>query len=100
MRISEITEADVAGFLRLEDGDYDSGQVAAIMPAAEAYISSYTGIPAIAEEGETLDDHEDLWLAYMALCQDMYDNRSFAVEKDKVNPVVDAILGMHTRNLL
>lgn len=100
MKISEITIEEVAKYLRLERDEYDAGQLAAIMAAVEQYLVSYTGIPARAEEGETLDDYEDFYIAYMVLCQDMYDNRALMVENGNVNRVVDSILGMHVRNLL
>ena len=31
----------------------------------------------------------------MVLCQDMYDNRSMYVDKNNMNKVVEAVLGMH-----
>jgi hypothetical protein len=34
------------------------------------------------------------------LVQDMYDNRSFYVDKSHLNWVVETILGMHSVNLL
>lgn len=102
MKISEITAADVAKYLRLESGDYDNIELAAIMTAAEGYIVGYTGIPAapVKAGGESLDDYEDIFVAYMVLCQDMYDNRAYMTEKSGVNRVVDSILGMHQRNLI
>lgn len=100
MKISEITVEEVAKYLRLERDDYDADQITAIMAATEQYLVSYTGIPAKAVNGETLDDHEDFYIAYMVLCQDMYDNRSMMVENGHVNRVVDSILSLHARNLL
>jgi hypothetical protein len=47
-----------------------------------------------------LDAHEDIVLAIYVLCQDMYDTRSYYVDKTNVNRVVEAILGMHCLNLL
>jgi len=47
-----------------------------------------------------LDAYEDFVIAVYVLCQDMYDNRSYYVEKDNVNKVVESILGMHCLNLL
>ncbi len=103
MKLSEITSADVVEYLRLEEGQYTERQITAIMDAALKYIAGYTGIPAQSEtEGETtLDDYEDLWLAFMVLCQDMYDNRSMVPDaKGSANRVVESVLGMHARNLL
>ncbi|UWG96786.1 hypothetical protein LPY66_18195 [Dehalobacter sp. DCM] len=47
-----------------------------------------------------LDAYEDFVIAVYVLCQDMYDNRSFYVDKNNINRVVDSILGMHSVNLL
>ena len=44
--------------------------------------------------------HEDLAIAALVLCQDMYDNRSVYVDKNTTNKVVETILGMHCVNLL
>ena len=102
MKISEITAADVAKYLRLESGEYDEVELGAIMDAAKSYILHYTGLPETAQEdGEkTIDDYADFWIAYMVLCQDMYDNRAYTVENGSVNRVVESVLGMHARNLL
>ena len=102
MKISEITMQDVVRYLRLDGTDYDPSEMRAIMDAARTYIASYTGIPAESSDpnADTLDDYADFWLAYMVLCQDMYDHRSYSSDTDAVNRVVDSILGMHARNLL
>ena len=57
------------------------------------------GIPQ-SGEGETLDDYEDIYLAFMVLCQDAYDNRSYVAEGTAANRVVCSILDMHARNLI
>ncbi len=93
MKISEIQQTDVANYLRLEEGDYDSSLLQAVMDAAKKFILSYTGI-------SDLDDYEDFSIAYLVLCQDMFDNRTLAVENTAVNRVVESILGLHVRNLV
>lgn len=105
LKISEITLADVAAYLRLERGDYVEAELTAIMEASRRYISSYTGIPAASgvEGVETLDDHADFYIAYMVLCQDAHDNRTMYPDgkfTNSANRVVESILGMHARNLL
>ena len=102
MKISEITPADVMRYLRL--GGEQPPELVPIMAAAQQYIAAYTGIP-IAGDGDTLDDYPDFWLAYMVLCQDMYDNRAYVQENSgrlssDANLVVENILGLHARNLL
>lgn len=71
--------------------------------AAISYIKSYTGIGGVDEpdeQGRKLDDYEDLTYVLFALVSDMYDNREVSVNKDKVNPVVKGLLGIHDFNLV
>ena len=49
---------------------------------------------------EQMDEHEDLAIALLVLCADMYDNRQMAVQNDKVNPVIERVLAAHSVNLL
>ena len=105
MKISEITVADVASFIKLEEGEYNPNELKGFLEAAKQYVADHTGIPQAstdtAEGTETLDDHPDFYTAIMVLCQDMHDNRSYTTEvKYGANRVVDSILGLHARNLL
>lgn len=93
IKISEITTDIVKIYLRL---DYEEPLLPLILNGAKGYIKGYTGI----KTDEDLDTKEDLTIVYLALISDMYDNRSIAVEKDKVNKVIDTILNMHSINLL
>ena len=93
MVLSEITAADVAEFLRLDDPQ--NGVVVPIMTAAKQFIMDYTGLSA-----EDLDTHEDFYIAFMVLCQDMYDNRAMYVDKGTVNKVVESILFRHRTNFV
>lgn len=100
MKLSKIKKADVIEYLKLEEDMYTEGSLAeinlrAIMKAAYTYILDYTGL-----SKEKADTHEDFYIAYMALCQDMIDNRSYYVDKGNINKVVGSILGMHCENLL
>lgn len=95
MKISEITEKDVADYLKLDEGQYNAAEIKAAMKAAEEFIIDYTGLGE-----EEINQKEKFWIAYMALCQDMIDNRSFYVEKGRMNKVVESILSMHCVNLL
>lgn len=93
MRISKITTAQVAEYLRLDEDD--PALLQPIMKAAKAYIVDYTGLPE-----DDLDDHDDFYIAFMVLCQDMYDNRALYTDKAGVNKVVDNILFRHRTNFL
>lgn len=92
MRISEITVQNVADFLRLDETDQI---LLPMMAAAKQFIMDYTGLTE-----DELEDHEDFYIAYMVLIQDMYDNRSMYVEKSNINHVVDSILFRHRLNLV
>lgn len=94
MKVSEITVEDVARYARIDD--YDEIEVKNILDAAKAYVRSYTGLT-----DDEIDTHDDFYIAVLALCQDMYDNRSMYVDyKSNVNKVVDSVLGMHCTNYL
>ena len=98
-KVSEITIADVARYIRVDD--YDVRDVETYLNVAKNYISSYTGIPVTNEEGESLDDFPDFVIVVYVLCQDMYDNRTLYVDKKiSINKTVQSILDMHTRNNL
>lgn len=101
MKISEATAPDVAKYLRLESGDYDATELAAIMAAAKQYVASYVGIGVESNDGSAaLDDYEDLTLAYLVVCREMYDNRAMTVENANANKVIESVLSLHARNLL
>ena len=93
MTISEITINDVAEYLRLDSAE--DSILPPVMAAAKKYIMDYTG-----QTEEELEDHEDYYLAYMILCQDMYDNRAMYTDKASVNKVVDSILFRHRQNFV
>lgn len=95
MKISEVTTGQIAEYLRLDDSSEPPEELEAIRTAAVEYIKSYTGM-----SNEELDEHEEFYVVLMVLAQDMYDNRTFAVNNTNVNYVVDSILGMHRKNLL
>jgi hypothetical protein len=95
MKISEIGIADVVEYLRLEDGWYYDEQINAIMAATKNYIMHYTGLTEL-----ELNQYDDIYIAYMVLCQHLYDNRSMFVDKDNVNLVVQSVLDMHRVNFL
>ena len=47
-----------------------------------------------------VDEALDITIAVYVLCQDMFDNRAYYVDSSNVNKVVEAILGLHSVNLL
>ena len=95
MKVSEVTVTNVAEYLRLEDGEYTESELDNLLNVARKFIKSYTGL-----SEDEIDTHEDFYIVVMVLCQDMYDNRSYYVDKNNLNKVVETILGMHSVNLL
>jgi hypothetical protein len=96
MKVSEITVSNVADYLKLSAGEYTDTEIQLLIDASKAFIKSYTGLDDI-----TIDTHADMVIVVYILCQDMYDNRSmYVLEKNKINKVVETILGMYCTNLL
>ena len=93
MKMSEITVADVAEYLRLDE--YNENLIQTILDTAKSFVLDYTSLKA--DEADTKDN---IWIAIMVLCQDMYDNRSYYVDKTSINQVLEHILNMHSINLL
>ena len=95
-KVSEITPEDIADYLRISRSEIDislANELKTYLNVAKKYIKDETGL-------DDLDEHEDFIIAVYVLCQDMYDNRSFYVDKSNTNKVVETILGRHRINLL
>lgn len=96
MRVCEITAAVIADYLRIPDPDEnDLKELETYKSAALAFVKGYTGLTSV-----QLNKFEDISIAVLVLCQDMYDNRSYYVDKTNINKVVSTILDMHSRNLI
>lgn len=102
MKVNDITVSNVATYLRLETGEYTNDEITNLINISKLFISNYTGIPIISndETVKIINDYEDFVIVVYVLCQDMFDNRSYYVDKTNLNKVVDTILGMHCKNLL
>lgn len=94
MKISEIKIADLKNYLHIYH-DEDDKLLSGILVAAKAFVKNYTGLSA-----ENLDISDDLSMAVFILASELYDNRVYTVENNNVNPVIQAILNMHSVNLL
>lgn len=99
MLIPEVTADVVANYCRLDlpldDADRQTLKTI-IMPAALAHMVTYTG-----QTAEELQKHEELTVAYLALCSFLYDNRSFGSMTDaKRNEVVAGFLDGYNLNLM
>lgn len=94
MKVSEMTITAVKEYLRVTNDDEDN-TVHLIMDGAKSYIVGYTGL-----DISTIDKHEDITIAFLSLCSDMFDVRQVSVQNDKINPVVSGILAMYASNYL
>lgn len=92
MRVSQVTGQTVRDYLRVAE---DEPLLEAIRGAALHYIRSYTGLT-----DEQMEQHEDLSVALLVLCAEMYDNRQMTVQDERINPVISQILASHSVNLL
>jgi hypothetical protein len=92
--VSEITSEVCALYVRADNPSAtDLAELASMLNAAKAFVRSYTGV-------DDLDTYPDFVLCVLILVQDMYDHRSFYVDKGTVNRVVESILDLHSVNLL
>jgi len=95
-KVSEITYQDVANYIRLSEvSQQDQNTLTNLINISIAYIMGFTGLTQ-----EQLDEHQDLIIVVLVLCQDMWDNRTLYVDNSNLNNVVDSILHMHSVNLL
>lgn len=93
-KVSEITNQELADYLKLEQEDI-TDDLDTLLGVAKSFISSYTGLAA-----EEINTHSEFVIVVYVLVQDMYDNRTLYVDKNNLNKVVDTILGIHSVNLL
>jgi N12 class adenine-specific DNA methylase len=94
MKISEITIQDIKNYLHVYHIE-DDALISAILVASKSFVRNYTGL-----SNESLDAKDDLSMAVFILASELYDNRVYTVENNNVNPVIQAILNMHSVNLL
>lgn len=97
MKVSEVTNIDLAEYVRLDDAsDLELNELERMRSGAVAFIKSYTGLT-----DEEVDEHEDITQVLFILVADMFDNRNYQMDsKSVVNPSVKSILNMHSVNLL
>lgn len=98
MKVSEVTVKNLADYLRLDYETLDPEEISELetfLKSAKVFISDYTGL-----NQSEIDVHESFVVAVFVLVQDMYDNRSYYVDKSHINRVIESILEMHSVNLL
>lgn len=94
-KVSEITAADLAEYMRLDDYSDDVNTLNNMLSVAKSFICQWTG-----QKAEDLDDFNDFVIVVFVLVQDMWDNRTLYIDKTGLNKVVESILGLHQVNLL
>lgn len=97
MKVSEVTNIDLAKYVRLDDAsDLELNELERMRSGAMAFIKSYTGLT-----DEEVDEHEDITQVLFILVADMFDNRNYQMDsKSVVNPAIKSILNLHSVNLL
>nr|DAJ90861.1 MAG TPA: head tail connector [Caudoviricetes sp.]DAZ65532.1 MAG TPA: head tail connector [Caudoviricetes sp.] len=99
MKVSELTVADIADYLRIMPGDLDETEkktMEGFLEAAKSYVMSYTGLT----EAE-VDTYPDIVPAVCCLAGDFYTNRDMTpAVKGNSNRTIESILNMHSVNLL
>lgn len=93
MKISEVQDRIILKNCNAYEEDIDLIEI--YKDAAKSYIKNYTGL-----SDEELDKYDDLTTAYLCIISDMYDNRTFTVDSDKNNRMLQSIMDMHCINLL
>jgi beta-xylosidase len=96
MKISEVTRQELKNYAREYNDDPETNKTFdLILLACKAFMKGHTGL-----DDAQMDTKEDLSVVLLVLADEMYDNRTFTVDKDKVNPVIKSILDMHSINLV
>ena len=96
IKVSDITASDLAEYIRIDEVTEDDTKLLnTLLMVAKVFIGDYTG-----HKIQELDDYRDFVIVVFVLVQDMWDNRTLYVDKTNLNKVVDAVLGMHSVNLL
>lgn len=95
-KFTEIATSDLVNYLRLyETTEADLVLLQTILEAAKSYVLTYTGRTA-----EAADTFPEFTIAVLVLSEDMYDKRTYIVDSDTSNKIVDSILGSRSINLL
>lgn len=95
-KVSELSINDLANYLRLTEIPVsDTTLLSSILEAAKSYVLTYTG-----RDEESADTFPEFTLAVLVLSEDLYDKRTYSVDKNEANKVVESILGMRSINLL
>lgn len=96
VKFSEIGTSDLVNYLRLaETTQADLTLLGTILEACKSFILTYTG-----RTTEEANNYPEFTIAVYTLSEDMYDKRTYIVDSDTSNKIVDSILGSRSINLL
>lgn len=93
MNITSLGVIDIARFIKVDLNDNSANELRMLKDGAVAYVSSYTKL-----SKEKLDEYEDLTIAVLIIIAEMFENRTFTVESDSINPIAKSILDLHDHN--
>ena len=93
MKVSEITVDTLKEWLGVSDGE-DSA-LSMVLSAAVKTAASYSGLT----EAE-LDEHEDITIAVLGICNDFYNANRPEWDKNGINRMSESLLKMHAKNYL
>lgn len=88
MRVSDINRETLEAYLKVPD----DGTFGMLLDAAKSFAMSYTGLTV-----SEMNQYHDITVAVCILVGEMYDNRVYTVNTDKVNPAAKQILESHCR---
>lgn len=95
MKISEMTMEELAVWCRMTPDDPRMPLLPSAWEFSVQHIADYTG-----RSKTDLDCHASLTFAAIALASDYIANPSLHVDNDKLNKIVESIIGLHDFNLL
>ena len=95
-KFSEIAVTDLEAYLRIiEATEAELALLGTILEAAKSFVLTYTGRTAA-----DADLYPEFTVAVYTLAEDMFDKRTYVVNSDLSNKIVDSILGARSVNLL
>lgn len=93
MKISEVTTDLLVNYCNAYEEDKSLLEI--FKDASISYIKSHTGLTT-----DEMNTYDDLTVSLLVLVSGMFDSRSIECDKDKVNLILDSILGLHSKNLV
>lgn len=95
-KFTEISTGDLVNYLRIDEiTDKDLDLLQQILDASKSHILTFTG-----RTEADADTFPEFTIAVYVLSEDMYDKRTYTVDSDTSNKIIDSILGSRSVNLL